>query len=596
MKLQHLAIIFILIIFPISLVVGEYIQAQIDTINLQTNYSKRLQDATYDAIKAFQLNTVNNKYSSISDSKIRDIEASVNAFYNSIGTSMGASGYDIETLQEYIPAILYTMYDGYYIYGKYYNYKDHKYQYGLKPYIYYACRYVSGSYDFVINYTLDNNITIYGWVQDEGHRNYVTKSGYVVNPNLVGEPDYGGKSYPVRITYDGVTIEEEILTQQLYYINSSTGNIEGDVYQYTQYNNQRIYKENGKNEYFTIQSNKKQYLTDEGKVLKPTDETPLRYAQKMTTGGNLYSNSAVEYYLKARDFSKWLQKNIGGIAAEAKDANGNKLEFSIKDNNGNVNAYYNNDYKTDKIFKFGSGNNPLQENSIFNEHRKAVIRKSIETNLSSAIANYNAGSAGTYEFTMPMFDENDWEKILNNLSISTFLQGLPIKAKIFNSYCIITNDRNEEVVTNDSIYLLDKKKSDGTIQVHQPGCTDLMSHNATSYDTGFLQGYNTVDFELQTLGKSETDPKPYNYYHQLYKTGSYTRTYCYGCIVNISYTFDTDGIIEGKLTLYDKLTDKYKEVNTSAYPYFTYVRKAYLTALARERYDLYRTNGNIEIY
>ena len=55
MKLQHLAIIFIIIILPISLVIGEYIQAQIDTIYIQTGYSKKLQDATYDAMKAFQL-------------------------------------------------------------------------------------------------------------------------------------------------------------------------------------------------------------------------------------------------------------------------------------------------------------------------------------------------------------------------------------------------------------------------------------------------------------------------------------------------------------------------------------------------------------
>ena len=86
MKLQHIAIIFVIIILPISLVLGEYIASQIDTIYLQTMYSQKLQDATYDAIKAFQLNTVNNKYSSVSDSKIRDIEASISTFYNSLGT------------------------------------------------------------------------------------------------------------------------------------------------------------------------------------------------------------------------------------------------------------------------------------------------------------------------------------------------------------------------------------------------------------------------------------------------------------------------------------------------------------------------------
>lgn len=81
-KAQHLAIIFIIIILPISLVLSNYIQSQIDTITLQTQYNSRLYESTYDAVQAFQINTVNNRYSSISDSKIRDIEASVNTFYN----------------------------------------------------------------------------------------------------------------------------------------------------------------------------------------------------------------------------------------------------------------------------------------------------------------------------------------------------------------------------------------------------------------------------------------------------------------------------------------------------------------------------------
>ena len=72
-KAQHLAIIFIIIILPISLVLSNYIQSQIDTITLQTQYNSRLYESTYDAVQAFQINTVNNRYSSISDSKIRDI-------------------------------------------------------------------------------------------------------------------------------------------------------------------------------------------------------------------------------------------------------------------------------------------------------------------------------------------------------------------------------------------------------------------------------------------------------------------------------------------------------------------------------------------
>lgn len=121
MKLQYLAVIFILIILPISLVMSTYIQSQIDAIGLQASYDKSLIDATYDALKAFQLNTTNNKYSSISDSKIRDIEASVNTFYNTLLTSMSKYAESTNDLKNYTPAMLFTLYDGYYIYTSYDN-------------------------------------------------------------------------------------------------------------------------------------------------------------------------------------------------------------------------------------------------------------------------------------------------------------------------------------------------------------------------------------------------------------------------------------------------------------------------------------------
>ena len=88
MKLQDLAIIFILIIIPIYIVISTYTNNQIDIIKLQAKYTTNLNNATHDTLKAFQTNTLNNKYSSISDSKIRDIEASINTFFNSLGYSM----------------------------------------------------------------------------------------------------------------------------------------------------------------------------------------------------------------------------------------------------------------------------------------------------------------------------------------------------------------------------------------------------------------------------------------------------------------------------------------------------------------------------
>ena len=106
MKLQHIIIIFVIIVVPIALVLSMYINMQIKTINNQTKYDNILINASYDGIKAFQLNTANNMYSTISNSKIRDIEAAVNVFFNSLATNMGTSGYSQDDLKPYIPAIM----------------------------------------------------------------------------------------------------------------------------------------------------------------------------------------------------------------------------------------------------------------------------------------------------------------------------------------------------------------------------------------------------------------------------------------------------------------------------------------------------------
>lgn len=213
MKLQYLAVIFIIIVLPIALVLSFYLQTHIDVINLQADYKAKLNSATYDAVKAFQLNTTNSYYSSVSDSKIRDVEASVNTFYNSLTANLN---YTKSELSAYVPAIVYTLYDGYYIYGKRYNVyeaqrkgtgddKDtivkvdiatdteintdpDKYEYGLKPYVYYSCRYKYGNSDFIVNFTLDNFISIYGTVNGE----YVTKSGYLISTS---DYDEGSSTY-----------------------------------------------------------------------------------------------------------------------------------------------------------------------------------------------------------------------------------------------------------------------------------------------------------------------------------------------------------------------------------------------------------------
>ena len=151
MKLQNLAVVFIIIILPISLVLSVYTGNLITVANKQADYDSALLNSTYDSVRAYQMNTLNNNYESATNSKVRDINASINSFFNSIAAGFSSSGLGKQELKDYVPAILYTLYDGYYVYGAYDNiasvssnveystkYNISKKEYGLKPYIYYS--------------------------------------------------------------------------------------------------------------------------------------------------------------------------------------------------------------------------------------------------------------------------------------------------------------------------------------------------------------------------------------------------------------------------------------------------------------------------
>ena len=117
MKLQGIAVVFILILLPLTLVLSTYTQLQIKTLALQKSYDSKLIDATYDAVAALQLNTANEDLSNVADSFRSIVEASNNVFINTMSTNLGISNASKSYLSPYVPAILTTLYDGYYIYS-----------------------------------------------------------------------------------------------------------------------------------------------------------------------------------------------------------------------------------------------------------------------------------------------------------------------------------------------------------------------------------------------------------------------------------------------------------------------------------------------
>lgn len=521
MKIQNLAVIFIIIILPITLILTSYIQSQVQTLNLQTSYDTKLNNATYDALKAFQLNTINSDTSDIANSKLRDIEASVNTFFNSISSNFNMAGYNEDILKEYVPALVYTMYDGYYIYSPFTNTLTDKEQVdgatytngekisGLKPYVHYSCRYKKESGDdFVITYSLDNYITIQGKIDGKNVYAY----GYLLNN--ITEPN--GK-----ISYRGIDIADSESLQE--FIDSS-----GEKYEYIKINGEKYYKNTKDASSWFSLLNGEQYKQDK------------KFSNNIS--GQLY-------YKEAKEFTNRVLNTYNLSDLKASDAVDEKGE-KITDENGNL--------KFGDYYIFRNPNNISIEdpNSNFNQHRLEIIRYSIEKNLSIAIANYNNYSGGSgASFQMPKLKEDEWDKIINNVSIISFLQGLNIGGKIYNGYSIITNTKNQEVVSDDSIYIV----SNG--QYYKPTDKELLKLNN-------FTGVFNIDFETKTKVDSNGNT---TYFLPHTETGSYSS------IVN-----HTD--VEDTYNIYDYIQNCGNEN----------LARAYFTALGRERYSMYKTNNNSE--
>ena len=551
MKLQHLTVIFVIIILPITFIMSVYMQAQVDTIVLQSNYSAKLLDATYDAIKAFQLNTVNNRYSSVSDSKIRDIEAAINTFYSSLTTAISISE---DNLKQFTPAILLTMYDGYYIYSRRQNTESGQYEYGLKSFVYYAARDKKGNTECQISYTLDNAITVYGTVNG---KEIEPQTGFLVDPSSFdidtrNKIESGNLDSITSIEYNGVTIQEEQLQETLLILQDATqtepAKVVKQTYPYTFYDNRKVYEES-EGVYFWYSDFRKMYVQD---------EATRNYAR-----ATMHNNrSALEYYISAYQFSVWVKDNLGDLTMhDVYDKEGNVIEFEA------------NQTGEERIFNFNSTtNNPEKTESTFNTHRTAVIRESIESNMLAAFANYNQYINTNYDYRMPILSQTDWDKITNEMSMTTFLQGLPIKNKFFNSYCSLSNNKNKEFVSKSSIILLG---SDGNY--HKPNCKLIVNGSVD-----IVGAYTNLSIARQTVKVSENE---IYYFYPQQKTNEQPYLNCYDCIVNIADIYDLNQLIDGSITQDNMIDGTEEEIyNENA---LKEVRSVYFTALAREKYNLY---------
>ncbi|MDO5555303.1 MAG: hypothetical protein Q4G09_01195, partial [Clostridia bacterium] len=385
--------------------------------------------------------------------------------------------------------------------------------------------------NIVVNYTLDNYIKIYGKIDGT----YITKSGYLIDTGDIKIKDN-------KIEKDNIKIKPENLSEQVLYYNKDGTAVCG-VYDYiyeAKYNT-KVYFDNDRP--FQVNSNgvrtdlsdststyKKlsiktgddtyteiyQGLVDDKKEKWYTDETLTNEVKTDYDIDLKQDTSAINYYVESYIFSKWVENNLGDIQIEdIKLQDGEESEFTTKD----------------PIFKNIEG-----EDSVFTKHKREVIKQVLIRNLNQAITSYSRNSEGEYQ--LPQLLETDWDKILTNVSITTFVQGIPIGMKYYNNYAIATSTSNKEYVNPDEIYLSNSST------YHMPYCEEFENNEN-------IVGYKSIDYRLK---KSSNTGEEY------YKQGG-NKEACYYCLIQRSLYEETEN-------------EKQQELQKTAYE----------TALARERY------------
>lgn len=575
MKLQHLAVIFVIIVVPIALVLSTYTDGLVKVINNEAHYDTVLTNATYDAIRAYQMNTLHNSFASVNNSRERDINASVNSFFNSLSLGLGKSGLSKTELNEYIPSMLFTLYDGYYVYGPFKNVgsigtvgtgnglkraqysttEDTRLEYGLMPYTYYSCEYQGtasdgSEFDIVINYSLDNYISISGTYgkDNTGNDRYITASGYYINSNKV-DVDEPNRTITLKDKGDrDITITPETLGEYISFTDElKVKDIDG--------NRNRIVKQNVHETpvyYNYINYNEVKYYLMPQEEINSTDMATFNTSYDgipifvLDNDVRVFiNNDMLNTLAKHTKFENWDTNPMGLCdTANFKDVNAfnyykNAKEFSeevhpylkdinIKENEdktyGDVKSvFFNNQYEVYPDDKNGEnynsahvkvsyselsgeahpfdytleGNDPEEEISMFNNHRIDVIISSIESSLVNAIGNFNNYVSNTYSYAMPTLSENDWYKIANNLTTVSFMQGLPVgKYKFYSNYSVVTNKKNKEFIGRDAIYIQDT--TEGLSQEEHR--TNYILRSLLEYHSPSCEEYNKTKSEAEASG------------------------------------------------------------------------------------------------
>ena len=445
MKIQHWAIIFLIIIIPFSIVCRNVINKKMLNLRDETRYNNIIDNATYDAVSQIkEVADLTNFGKNIPITE-RVADAAVDRFFNTLCVNFNlptgrenAEAY----FDRYIPAIIIVGYDGLYVYSC--ESSSGGYGFKWKPKIPYSevIDLELGNGKCIINYTLDNYVKLFFTDKSFGHSfessnafyvpavsNDGTKRGTHLIQGYVGEdidrdengindfieedvknssnsgvyPNYDPagvdnlalRSYNIETDADGNSVLRERKTKQEY-INDD----------YSTFFNERELS------YYLFEW----VCANNNKVL----EDKLRFLIDDNKCGNDAQINAEpglrRYYFEAANNETNYdgESKIRGLSFSAVN-----VDYEFDRNMNVINA--------DKVSEF----HIRRRNAIINTI-VSVMREEFNEH------NYYAKSLGiTYDFNIPNISKDQWNNTIDDVSVLAFLQGMPMGVdSYYNNYSL----------------------------------------------------------------------------------------------------------------------------------------------------------------
>lgn len=81
----------------------------------------------------------------------------------------------------------------------------------------------------------------------------------------------------------------------------------------------------------------------------------------------------------------------------------------------------------------------LQDAALFEQVRRSTIVRAIQDELAYQINRYNetvTRNGLSYTFTLPLISDEDWNNTVDDVGVLAFIQGIPMGAKVYNSYAL----------------------------------------------------------------------------------------------------------------------------------------------------------------